>query len=404
MSNLLEEREYYKPFNYPWAFEHYKSQQQMHWLPDEVNLADDLKDFRENLSEGNKLLLSNIFRFFTQADVDVCCGYAKHYLPTFKQPEVRMMLVSFAAMEAVHQEAYSLLLETLGYGDDEYKEFMKHKAMMDKHDHLSNFGMDTKMDIAKTMAIYSGFTEGVQLFSSFAILLNFPRHNLMKGMGQIVTWSVRDERLHVEGMSQLFRTYIQENPELWNDDLKYDIYCAAERSVELEDAFIDLCFEGADVPDLTPEDVKLYIRYIADRRLLGLGLKKIFGSDKNPLDWLDYMLNGVEHANFFENRATEYSKASTTGNWQDIFKQEIIMTDNTIVIDGVTHKVEDLSEGVISTSKQLQDIQEKKNNLIFAMEQADMALGGFTAKLKQEMDEMTVPEPVPPKKPLPKKK
>ena len=404
MSNLLEEREYYKPFNYPWAFEHYKSQQQMHWLPDEVNLADDLKDFRENLSDGNKLLLSNIFRFFTQADVDVCCGYAKHYLPTFKQPEVRMMLVSFAAMEAVHQEAYSLLLETLGYGDDEYKEFMKHKAMMDKHDHLSNFGMDTKMDIAKTMAIYSGFTEGVQLFSSFAILLNFPRHNLMKGMGQIVTWSVRDESLHVEGMSQLFRTYIQENPELWNDDLKYEIYCAAERSVELEDAFIDLCFEGADVPDLTPEDVKLYIRYIADRRLLGLGLKKIFGSDKNPLDWLDYMLNGVEHANFFENRATEYSKASTTGNWQDIFKQEIIMTDNTIVIDGVTHNVEDLSEGVISTIKQLQDIQEKKTNLIFAMEQADMALGGFTAKLKQEMDEMTTPVPVPPKKPLPKKK
>jgi ribonucleoside-diphosphate reductase beta chain len=70
---------------------------------------------------------------------------------------------------------------------------MKHKAMLDKHEHLSNFGMSTKMDIAKTMAIYSGFTEGVQLFSSFAILLNFPRHNLMKGMGQIVTWSVRDE-------------------------------------------------------------------------------------------------------------------------------------------------------------------------------------------------------------------
>ena len=306
MSNLLEEREYYKPFNYPWAFEHYKEQQHMHWLPDEVNLADDLKDFREKLTPGNKVLLSQIFRFFTQADVDVCCGYAKHYLPTFKQPEVRMMLVSFAAMEAVHQEAYSLLLETLGFPEEEYQEFTKHKAMMDKHEYLSDFGMETKMDIAKTMAIYSGFTEGVQLFSSFAILLNFPRHNLMKGMGQIVTWSIRDESLHVEGMSKLFRTFIQENPELWNDDLKYAIYCAAERTVELEDAFIDLCFEGADVPDLTPEEVKAYIRYIADRRLLGLGLKEIFGSKDNPLKWLDYMLNAVEHANFFENRATEY--------------------------------------------------------------------------------------------------
>jgi ribonucleoside-diphosphate reductase beta chain len=192
--------------------------------------------------------------------------------------------------------------------------------MLDKHEYLSNFGMSSPVNIAKTLAIYSGFTEGVQLFSSFAILLNFPRHNLMKGMGQIITWSVRDETLHVEGMSKLFRSFIQENPHLWNDDLKYEIYCAAERTVEQEDAFIDLCFEGAEVPDLTPEEVKEYIRYIADRRLLGLGLKKIFGSEKNPLVWLDYMLNGVEHANFFENRATEYSRASTTGNWQDIFK------------------------------------------------------------------------------------
>jgi len=320
MSNLLTEREYYKPFNYPWAFEHYKMQQHMHWLPDEVNLADDLRDYRDKLTPGNKVLLTQIFRFFTQADVDVCCGYAKHYLPTFKQPEVRMMLSAFAAMEAVHQEAYSLLLETLGFGDDEYQKFFEHKEMLDKHEYLSNFGMDTPMNIAKTMAIYSGFTEGVQLFSSFAILLNFPRHNLMKGMGQIVTWSIRDETLHVEGMSQLFRTFIQENPDLWNDDLKYEIYCAAERTVELEDAFIDLCFTGAEIPDLTPQEVKDYIRYIADRRLLGLGMKKIFGSDKNPLPWLDYMLNAVEHTNFFENRSTEYSRASTTGNWQDIFK------------------------------------------------------------------------------------
>ena len=116
--NLLEERDYYKPFNYPWAFEFYKRQQQMHWLPEEVPLQDDIKDYKEKLTPANRALVDNIFRFFTQADVDVCCGYAKHYLPTFKQPEIRMMLVSYAAMEAVHQEAYSLLLETLGKSED----------------------------------------------------------------------------------------------------------------------------------------------------------------------------------------------------------------------------------------------------------------------------------------------
>jgi len=318
--SLLESREYYKPFDYPWAFEYYKTQQHMHWLPEEVTLADDLKDFRSNLTEGNRNLLTQLFRFFTQADVDVAGGYATHYLPTFKPPEVRMMLSAFAAMEGVHQEAYSLLLETLGYGDDEYRKFMEIKAMAEKHEYLSNFGMATREDIAKTLAIYSGFTEGVQLFSSFAILLNFPRHNLMKGMGQIVTWSVRDETLHVEGMSHLFRQFIAENPDIWTDHLKYEIYCAAERTVNLEDAFIDVCFEFADVPGLTPEEVKQYIRFIADKRLLGLGLKKIFNSDQNPLPWLDYMLSGVEHTNFFENRSTEYARASTTGNWADIFQ------------------------------------------------------------------------------------
>ena len=321
MSQLLEEREYYKPFVYPWAFEFYKKQQQMHWLPEEVPLQDDIKDYREKLSEGERTLIDNIFKFFTQADVDVCCGYAKHYLPTFKQPEIRMMLVSYAAMEAVHQEAYSLLLETLGKSDDMYQEFFDIQAMSEKHDYLTDFNMDNPHEMAKTMAVYSGFTEGVQLFSSFAILLNYPRHNMMKGMGQIVTWSIRDESLHVEGLSKLFRTFIAENPEIWTDKLKYEIYCAAERVVELEDKFIDICFDKADIPDLKAEEVKEYIRYIADRRLLGLGMKNIFHSaDENPLPWIDMQVNAVEHTNFFENRATEYAKASTQGNWQDIFK------------------------------------------------------------------------------------
>jgi len=319
--SLLEERDYYKPFDYPWAFEFYKKQQQMHWLPEEVALQDDIKDYNQKLSDGERTLIDNIFKFFTQADVDVCCGYAKHYLPTFKQPEVRMMLVSYAAMEAVHQEAYSLLLETLGKSDDMYQEFFDIQAMSEKHEYLSDFNMKNPHEMAKTMAVYSGFTEGVQLFSSFAILLNYPRHNMMKGMGQIVTWSIRDESLHVEGLSKLFRTFIAENPEIWTDKLKYEIYCAAERVVELEDKFIDICFDKADIPNLKAEEVKEYIRFIADRRLLGLGMKNIFhSSDENPLPWIDMQVNAVEHTNFFENRATEYAKASTQGNWQDIFK------------------------------------------------------------------------------------
>ena len=212
---LTEARNFYKPFEYPWAFEYYQKQQQMHWLPSEVQLSSDIRDYNDNLQPDQRKLINAILRFFTQADVDVCGGYAEHYLPTFKPPEIRMMLSAFASMEAVHQEAYSLLNETLGLLDDEYKIFMEYKEMLDKHEYLYGCDTHTAFDTAKTLAIFSGFTEGVSLFASFAILLSFPRVNLLNGMGQIVTWSIRDESLHVEGMSRLFKEYIRENPSLW---------------------------------------------------------------------------------------------------------------------------------------------------------------------------------------------
>ena len=107
--SLLDKRDYFKPMGYPWAYDYYKKQQQMHWMPDEVPMADDLYDYRNNLTDGNRNLITQLFRFFTTADVDVAGGYAAHYLPTFKPPEVRMMLSAFAAMEGTHIEAYSLL-------------------------------------------------------------------------------------------------------------------------------------------------------------------------------------------------------------------------------------------------------------------------------------------------------
>ena len=167
--------------------------------------------------------------------------------------------------------------------------------------------------------MFSAFTEGLQLFASFAILLNFPRHNKMKGMGQIVTWSVRDETLHCNSMIRIFKEFIKENPEIWTPKLKKELYEACRIIVEHEDAFIDLAFEMGPMEGLTAQEVKDYIRFIANRRLDQLGLEPIYDIDKNPLTWLDTMLNAVEHMNFLEGRATEYSKASTQGTWTEAF-------------------------------------------------------------------------------------
>lgn len=318
--SLKEKRNYYKPFEYPWAFEYYKAQRKMDWHIEEVPIQDDLKDYNNKLNEDEKRLIRQIFRFFTQADCDVSGGYCDHSIPTFKPPEVRMMMSAFAAMEANHIEAYSVMLDTLGLPESEYAMFSKIESMAEKHDYLNNFTMNTDHNIAKTLAVYHGFAEGVQLFSSFAILLNFPRFNKMKNMGQIVTWSIRDESLHVEGMTKLFKEFVEENPHVWNDNLKSEVYSAAERIVQLEDAFIDTCFSSTQIEGITAHEIKQYIRYIAGRRLKAMGFKNIFDVITNPCPWIDAQLSGVEHVNFFENRPTEYAKSSSAGNWEDIFE------------------------------------------------------------------------------------
>ena len=165
----------------------------------------------------------------------------------------------------------------------EYQAFMKYKEMKDKYDYMQSFTVDSKFEIAKTLAAFGAFTEGLQLFASFAILLNFPRFGKMKGMGQIVTWSVRDETLHCNSIVRLFRTFVQENPELWNEDLKREIYITCATIVDHEDAFIELAFEQGAVEGLTAQEVKQYIRYIADRRLIQLGLNALYHVVEEPV-------------------------------------------------------------------------------------------------------------------------
>jgi len=236
----------------------------------------------------------------------------------FKPTEVKMMLAAFSNMETVHIAAYSHLLDTIGMPESEYSAFLEYQEMADKCNYMHTFGVDSDEDIARTLAMFGGFTEGMQLFASFAMLMNFPRFNKMKGMGQIVTWSVRDESLHCEGIIRLFHAFCAERQCL-TKAVKEDIIDCCQKTVRLEDAFIDLAFEMGPVPGMSPKEIKRYIRYIADWRLDQLGLPPIYMVEDHPLPWLAPLLNGVEHANFFETRATEYSKAATKGNWNDVW-------------------------------------------------------------------------------------
>lgn len=322
MDNVFTAKGYFKPFNYPQAYEFFEKQSKTHWVTEEANLSSDIEDWRVNLSDSEKNLITQILRFFTQGDADVATAYYNKYIPMFENEEIRMMLGTFASMEIIHADAYSAVVDNVGMRESEYKAFQNYEEMAAKHDYMFGeriSGLTKEQKTLLDIAVFSAFGEGLQLFSSFAILFNFARHGKMKGMGNIVEWSVRDESLHVEGMLWLFSEIVNQNKALWTDEFKGHIYQTARDMVDLEDAFVDRAFELGGVEGLEPEDVKRYIRFIADRRLLQLGLKPNFGVKENPLPWMNDILGGISYTNFFEERSTGYAKGSTTGKWEDVF-------------------------------------------------------------------------------------
>ena len=317
---LTDTRHNFKKFQYPWAFEMWEKHEGMHWLPKEIPMQNDVDHWNNKLTKGQKHFLTQIFRLFTQGDISVADAYVKNYLPVLGgHPEIRMLLLSIGAREAVHIAAYAHLIETLGLPDRIFNEFLEYEAMAAKQKYFDEIEALDDKHIIQQMTAVSAFTEGMQLFSSFAMLLNFGRQGLMPGMVKIVTWSILDEDLHVEVMTKLFRTFVKENPEVWNDELKAELYTIAEKMVELEDKFIDLAYEQGGMEGLEKDEMHQYIRYIADRRLIGLGLKGIFKVKKNPLPWVDEMTVLQSHTNFFEQTESSYAKGALTGGWNDVW-------------------------------------------------------------------------------------
>ena len=318
--SLLKTSETYKPFKYPWAVELSKKHEEIHWIEDEAELSEDVQDWKTKLTDSEKEFITHVLRLFTQSDVQVGENYHELLIPKFKNNEVRNMLSSFAAREAVHQRAYALLNDTLGLPDEDFHKFLEYKEMADKIDFMKEGETNSHTGLALALA-QSVFNEGMSVFASFVMLLNFQRFGKMKGMATIVEWSIRDETIHVQGNAKLFRTFCEEHPRVVNDELKSKIYKMARNAVKLEDKFIDLAFDGNEVQGLTKQEVRDYIRHIADRRLLQLGLKPKFNQKDNPLPWLDWVLNGASHDNFFEKRVTEYSVAGMEGEdygWEEL--------------------------------------------------------------------------------------
>jgi ribonucleoside-diphosphate reductase beta chain len=318
MSKLTEPRHFYKPFEYQQAFEFYKNQHRAHWLADEVPLASDLNDWRLNLNESEKNLIGNILKSFAQTEVHVNDYWSGKISQWFPKPEIVAMAGSFGAFEAIHAEAYARLNDELGL--DDFQAFMEDEASRNKIERLLETPSETLQEKALALAIFSAFTEGVNLFSSFAILMSFQLRNLLKGTGQIVEWSVRDESLHSQAGCWLFRTLMQENPELDTVEMRNSVTEACNLSVKLEFDFIDKAFEMGEIEGLNKDQLKNFIKARANDKMRELGYNPVY-NDIDPallkqMEWFGHLTSGKTHQDFFANRVTDYSKS--TGDWSDL--------------------------------------------------------------------------------------
>ena len=314
-SRLLQERIVYKPFEYPKAFDYWLKQQQAHWIHTEVPMMSDISDWKQNLNETEKNIIGSILKGFAQTETVVNDYWTGLVTKWFRKPEIIAMATTFGAMETIHAEAYSLLNEELGL--DNFAEFLEDETTMAKIETLMDVRDSFNGEVdwherAKSLAIFSAFTEGVNLFSSFAVLLSFKMRNKLKGVGQIVEWSIRDESMHSEAGCWLFRTLIKENPELKTPELESAINEAALLSLQLELDFIEKVYELGDLEGCNKYNLINFIKNRVNTKLADLGYNPIIMdvdmSAVNEMKWFDALSAGKQHTDFFANRVTNYSK------------------------------------------------------------------------------------------------
>ena len=313
--DITSERIVYKPFEYPEAHDYWLKQQQAHWLHTEVPMMSDVNDWKQNLTETEKNIIGSILKGFAQTETVVNDYWSGLVTKWFRKPEIIKMAVTFGAFETIHAEAYSLLNEELGL--DDFSEFLEDEATMAKIENLMNVRDSFNDEVnwherAKSLAIFSAFTEGVNLFSSFAVLLSFKLKNKLKGVGQIVEWSIRDESMHSNAGCWLFRQLLHEKPELKTPELETAINEAALLSLKLELDFIDKVYEMGDLEQCNKYDLQNFIKNRVNTKLGDLGYKGIIDNvDMTAVErmkWFDALSAGKQHTDFFANRVTNYSK------------------------------------------------------------------------------------------------
>ena len=320
---LFDERIEYKPFEYPEYYtEGWLKQAQAFWLHTEISMSGDVKDWNERLTDKEKSLVGNILLGFAQTECAVSDYWTQKVVGWFPKHEIQQMAMMFGSQETIHAVAYSYLNETLGLED--FKAFLHEPATAKRFENLVAYEGNSPRGIASSLAIFSAFAEGVSLYSAFAVLYSFQMRNLLKGIGQQMKWSVRDESLHSKMGCRLFRHMCEENNQLL-ELCRSNVIRAAEDMVQLEAMYIQRMFEAGEIEGISSYDLINFIKKRANEKLVELGyvdLGSYFPYNQKAadnLDWFYHLTGGVTHTDFFAMRPTDYSKANEGEDFEDIW-------------------------------------------------------------------------------------
>ena len=320
---LFKERIPYKPFEYPEYYtDGWLKQAQAFWLHTEIPMSSDVKDWNEKLTDSEKNLVGNILLGFAQTECAVSDYWTQKVVSWFPKHEIQQMAMMFGSQETIHAVAYSYLNETLGL--ENFEAFLHEPATAERFDNLVAYSGTDPVGIGKSLAVFSAFAEGVSLYSAFAVLYSFQLRNLLKGVGQQMKWSVRDESLHSKMGCRLFRHMCEEINGLQNKCYEH-VIDAANTMLQAEEKYIDKMFEQGDIENLKAYDLKQFIRKRLNEKLVELGYsnqRQHFEFDEvsaGNLDWFYHLTGGHTHTDFFAIRPTDYSKANEGEDFDDIW-------------------------------------------------------------------------------------
>lgn len=303
------------PSTYKWAQEAYESVITNPWNHFEANMVSDITDWKDNIPEQDKLAISGILLGFTELEKSIG-DYWRNLATLFSYPELVAMCNAFSYSESVHAYGYKHLEDTLGINT--YDKLNTNTYAQAKLNHFKLPSETPVSDRPYQIALLSGCGEGVSLFSSFAILLSYRKAGFMKGLGQILSWSVRDENLHSDSAANLFKELIKEYPQ----PKQKKIHEAFHEAYQIEMSFVTDAFSNGNLLNITLNDVRNFVRDRCNNRLNVLGYDSLYSDSEtsnNVSEWFYPMVLGTPKIDFFADNVNGGAYSASAGSNLDGF-------------------------------------------------------------------------------------